>query len=417
MKLMRNYVGSWRMVCLVMLLVSGTLACSTEHEGETDHSQTLLIYMAGNSNLSSYAYANIESMTEGYVPKWCRPGKGDVLLVYLHTKDTLPRLLRLYRDNRNQVKQEVLREYDPHHSLDPAVMRQVLSFAAETYPAQENGLVLWSHGTGWLPKGYYDDPDAYEHLEYPHRTQQRYPSLDEDPMRDYVKAMGPDSGIEIDLQELAAALPVRYDYLIFDACLMAAVEVAYELREKTALMVASSAEILAQGFPYQSYIRPILSGPKADLESVARIYYDYYNEQSGYYRSATISLIRTDALEELADVVKPIFGTYRDEIRQLDRYSVQGFYRNQRDFFFDLEDFIARVATPQELDQLRQALDKVVLYKAATPAFLDGPSYGFDIRTHCGLTTYIPDPAKSYLNEYYRSLAWNQAVGLVIAEN
>lgn len=405
-----------RLVYLILCTVGllGLAAgCGPDESGATKNPQTLLVYMAGNSNLSSYAYMNCSDLMRGYVPNWCRPGEGDVLLVYMHTMDSLPRLLRLYKDNKKQVRQELIVEYPDHNSLDPAVLKQVLTQVAETFPAQENGLILWSHGTGWLPKGYYDNPGTYD----PKPGQfSAYPSLSEDPCRDLVKSMGPDSGIEVDIQELEGALPIRYDYIIFDACLMGGVEVAYQLREKTDYVVASVAEILAQGFPYKSIAHPLMAGNEADLEQVATLFFEHYNSQPQSARAATIALVATEPLEQLAQAVRRVYENHRSELATFDRRRVQGFYRNQRAYFYDLDDFIRQLASEEEYAEFQAALAACVLYEAATESFLLDYSYGFYINRHCGLSTYIPAPWETYLLDFYQTLAWNESVQLIVAQ-
>ena len=58
--------------------------------------------------------------------------------------------------------------------------------------------------------------------------------------------------IEIDITDLAEAIPMNMDYIIFDACFMGGVEVAYELMEKCDKMVFSQTEILADGMDYKT---------------------------------------------------------------------------------------------------------------------------------------------------------------------
>ena len=416
MKKLRYYFRVLVLVCGLVSLLSG---CESGWQGETDNPQTLLIYMAGNNNLSSYAYMNYSDLNGGYIPKWCQPGKGDVLLVYMHTADTLPRLVRLFVNNKGHVSSELIREYPDQNSLDPKVMKKVLTEVAESYPAQENGLILWSHGSGWLPRGYYDDPSDFESQAGAScaSTAEAFPPLSEDPYRDWFKSMGPDSKIEVDIQDLEQALPIHYDYLIFDACLMGGVEVAYQLRNKADYIIASVAEILAQGFPYRKIVSPLLAGGSADLGRVASIFFDHYDSQAGSYRAATIALVQTAPLEALADAVKTVFANHREELANFDRRRVQGFYRNKRSFFFDLEDFIRQLATDAEYAAFETALADCVLYEAATESFLMDYSYGFEIRTHCGLSTYIPAAGENYLQDFYRTLDWNDRVQLVVSEN
>ena len=50
----------------------------------------------------------------------------------------------------------------------------------------------------------------------------------------------------------------------------------------------------------------------------------------------------------------------------------------------------------------------MVVYKDATEHFID-----VDIKKYSGLSIYIPRPGYTVLNNYYKTLAWNKATGLV----
>ena len=41
------------------------------------------------------------------------------------------------------------------------------------------------------------------------------------------------------------------------------------------------------------------------------------------------------------------------------------------------------------------------------------PGNGFDINTFCGLSMYLPADGSAHLDNYYRTLSWNRATGLV----
>ena len=55
----------------------------------------------------------------------------------------------------------------------------------------------------------------------------------------------------MDVLEMVRAITIHLDYIIFDACLMGGIEVAYELRNVADKIGFSQAEILAHGFPYK----------------------------------------------------------------------------------------------------------------------------------------------------------------------
>lgn len=90
------------------------------------------------------------------------------------------------------------------------------------------------------------------------------------------------------------ALPDHlFEFIIFEACNMAGIEVAYELRNKAAYIMASSAPVVSPGFTpiYAGSISCLLE-EAADLQRFAENYFHYWNLMEGDKRSATISIIK-----------------------------------------------------------------------------------------------------------------------------
>ncbi len=399
---------------IAFLALSGVMSaasCSKMFEGAGMSVQrTVLVYMAADNNLSGNARRDIEEMKDGYVPYYFDEGSGDVLLVYADIQGEKPKLMRLSRDRFGTVNVEILREYEDQNSCSDTVMRAVLSYAAGLFPSEENGLVLWSHGTGWLPEGYYSNPYSADPEGVPVPM-----DVPVDPYAGYVKSFGADNGHEMDIKDLAGALPIRYSYILIDACLMGGIEVAYELKNNCDYFVGSAAEILADGFPY-SRVMEYLFGGREGLERACWEFYDYYKEDG-----ATIALVDTRKLNALAESCLDIFLSGRVAIPTLDMDSLQGYYRMGRHWFYDLDDFVGRIASRDtvdgqsrsQYDVFRSALDEAVVYKRATEEFMLGGVSQFTIKQFSGLSTYVPDPENTVLNMYYRSLAWNLAVRMV----
>src|SRR5690606_10423661 len=138
----------------------------------------------------------------------------------------------------------------------------------------------------------------------------------------------------------------------------------------------------------------------------AQDYFDYWNGQTGDYRSATITVAKTAELPQLAAWAKQ-HATMEVPTEQL--LEIQHFdrYRDHR-LFFDFEDYYQRKA-PGTASQLNMLLENIVIYKAATPRFIPG-QLGFEINRHSGLTAYIPQPQFPNLNDRYGVLSWSAAV-------
>ena len=202
-------------ISLCFLLVA---SCSKEDDSvDIPTNRTIIVYMAANNDLSDDACDNIKDMQSGYEEK------GANLLVFIDPADDAPHNLRIHHGGSTRVK-----TCPEFNSADAAQMKEVLNDIIAMYPAVSYGLVLWSHGTSWLPAGR------------------------------QLKSFGEDSGSQMDIAPLAAALPVRFDFILMDACLMGSVEVAYELGNKTDFFLASSTETIYLGFPYAQIVPELL---------------------------------------------------------------------------------------------------------------------------------------------------------------
>ena len=401
--LRKSYLTA-RLLSLLALFILPSCAMMDMAEDNMDiHAdRTVLVYMAADNNLASFARRNIEAMKQGDIPYYFDSGSGNVLLVYADISGEKPRLMRLSKDRFGAVNTEILMEYEDQNSCSDSVMREVLTYAASLFPSDDNGLVLWSHGTGWLPEGYYSNP--YSTSADGSVVPQNLPA---DPYAGYVKSFGADDGREMDITALESALPIHYSYILMDACLMGGIEVAYELKNKCDYFVGSAAEVLANGFPYDLITGYLFRG-LTGLKLVCEEYYNYYGTAG-----ATVSIVDTRKLNALAESCLDIFLTNRRAIAGLDMDSLQGYFRNDRHWFYDLDDFVGRIATKDQYDVFSTALEDAVVYRRATDEFVLDGFVQYPIEKFSGLSTYVPNPENDVLDRYYKGLAWNLAVRMV----
>jgi hypothetical protein len=341
------------------------MACSKDHSVDTATVRTVIVYMAADNDLWADALVDVEEMQAGFSEQRVN------LVVFLDPSGEPPCLLKIAHGTKTTVK-----TYPEHNSADASQMRKVLDDAIVLYPARSYGLALWSHGTSWLPAN---------HL---------------------LKSFGEDGGKQMNIPELAAALPVHFDFILFDACLMGSVEVAYELKDKTDYLIASSTETIYEGFPYDEIVPELLKS-NIDMIRIAQTYFDYYNRLPGAYRSATISVTSTKELAHLAEVTKQLLTGASCNLSLFDRTAVQRLDIYSEQYAFDFFDFISKIAPEADKSLLTQQLNKTVLYKANTAQFLEE----YNIETYCGLSCYIPHPNRSDLSSYYKTLKWYAASG------
>jgi hypothetical protein len=395
----------------------------------TPNRQVFVLFSFGYNNLSYDLKSDIEDVIKSGLPR--NGFEENVVLVlsqntsngYNYSKPSAPVLAHIYSRGKNIVRDTLKIYADTTVAARKAVVNDVLTIAKNRFPAKRYGMLMSSHGTGWAPQGYcYSPPDKSsssiwglnaEGYDGPAKYHEERPLL---------KSIGSHyagsaaRSIEIEIQDLADAIPMHLDYILFDACFMGCVEVAYELKDKCDMMCFSQTEILSNGMDYKNLLSVLFAPDGPDLKKCAENYFDMYKDQAiSYMRSATISVVDCQKLDALAEVV----AKHSDAVRALstdtdNRSKVQGYFQPQysrhHGIFFDLESMIKEAgASEEELEELSIALDECVLCKYATPRFLDD----FDIRTHSGLSMYLPDADRYILNDYYKKLKWNQVTELV----
>lgn len=402
---MKRFAALLTALCATLLTVT---SCDWFSPREKDR-QVLLIYFAGNNSLTQEGQGDFEDLRGAWLPGQKETDK--IVLVYHHFMDRTPALVRLSRDKKGVLVEETIQEYPfSTNSATKETLSAVLNDAEEAWPATRRSLILWSHATGYLPAGYYSDPKDQE-PKGPVQWSVPGNTLENDPYAHMVKSFAEDHGTEMELADLRSALSSRhYEFVLFDCCFMADVEVAYELRNVCDYLLFSPTEILSDGFPYETMVQPVFTQkPEEALRTIAQNFMAHYRAMSGVYCSATVSVVRTAGLEPLAAACRPIFQNHQDQILTINRSSIQAYHRFSNQYwFYDLDDFVGRVASDAEYATFLSALHGAVIFKDATDSFL-----GLTIKHYSGLGSYIPRPSYTVLNNYYKTLQWNKATGLV----
>lgn len=145
---------------------------------------------------------------------------------------------------------------------------------------------------------------------------------------------------------MAAILPKdrKLDFLIFDACFMSCVEVAYDLRHAAQYIIASPTEIMGDGFPYGT-VAPLFFRETLDPQAICSAFVDHYRnlttpENGG---SASIALIKTSEMDALASAARDVFALNPAPV--VDAGSVQYLELLPNHVFYDLEDYLSQFAS------------------------------------------------------------------------
>ncbi len=434
MKFLQRIPAAYRtaIAALALLCLSACEKNSSFHETIYSDRKVLILYSAGHNSLSSDNLDNLRDLIL-YSNLHTDDPAADAVIIFSHSNEDsqTPYLLYPHKNWEGSLVIDTLVSFSSKTiSASAATLETVLTFVRDNFPADEYGLVFSSHGTGYVPAGYYSNSAEYENNYKPSsavsKTEgKRVPSLEPTPVPGIyetdplVRSIGQDyysnsETYEINVEQFAEAIPMYLKYVVFDACLMAGIEIAYQLRDKVEWLIASPAEILAEGMDYKTMLSYLTARPEDDLRGFCENYYNYYNAQSGDYKSATISMTNCTKLGPLAEICKELFEKYRDNLDDINPNDIQPYYRYSYHWFFDMEDIVAHMGcTDEELSLFHEALEDCVVYKAATEQFLPY-SGGFKVTNYSGLSMMLPNDARDYLKNYYKtSLDWNFATSLV----
>lgn len=248
------------MRCTLFLLA--TLAFSlalppAQAESRAPKEWTFLIFLNGNNNLDPFGAFNINQMEKigstdriNVVVQWAS----------LKTK-TVKRLLVKKDNDTNKVTSPVIQDMG---RVDMGDWRQLVEFVRwgkENFPAQKYFVDIWNHGSGWHGKkgggnSVISPMDiSYDDLSGNHMTTQQ---------------MG------MALNESAKVLGQKIDLYGSDACLMAMIEVANEVKDGVSVFAGSEEVEPGEGWPYDTLLARWNQVPNATPQAVAKILSEEY---------------------------------------------------------------------------------------------------------------------------------------------
>lgn len=386
-------------ICVMGLAIAALCSCEKSLPRLERTKKVFIIYSCGFNNLNGNLLQDINEICETS-PALAYDGYYKIFVLSHrvsqggYSEPVAPVLMQVYRNRKGEVVRDTLHTYPGRTGSDASLLKEVLTRIHADYPADEYGFLFTSHGTGWLPFDYYAHGSKTVGSDF-----------------GPVAGGGTGSVYEMDVTDFAAAFPMKMKYVLMDACYASCVELAYEMRNVCDYLVASPTEILDDGLVYTSMLKHLLHDSEPDLEGLCRAYMDYYKS-----RIASITLVDCSYLDQLAAVCKTLFEKYRTEMANVNEKNIQAYFRRtgsqytEKHWFYDLEDIIIRCgASNADLAALHNALENAVLYADATDRL-----FGDTVKEHvCGLGMYLPKMGTPYLDDYYRSYAWNKDTGLV----
>lgn len=360
---------------------------------EPSAKRTVLAYIVADNSLAGLAQADLKEMKLGMASV-----VSDLmhLLVYVDTGGEA-RLIEISSEN-GVSEEKTIKTYPDRNSTGIAETLEVFGdvFANDRYKAESYGLIYWSHCDGWIP---YPVPST------------RWIGQD----------TGNNSDNRMNLSDFVQIMEYapHFDFLMFDACFMQSIEVAYELRNYADYYIASPTETPGPGAPYDKVIPWMFMDGAAVKMSEA--YFDTYNSiynggegisNTNWTGGVSICALNTARLEQLATVTKQVLlpgdaSELRSTVFDYDQrfgYSHIGYY--------DMVAMMQHLTDQAGFTAWKQVYDAAVAYWHTTPMNYSAFTRMFSMEGTSGISHYIPASSQSPAAIAYHSTEWYEAAGL-----
>ncbi len=365
-------------------------------------SRTLLVYLMAENSLTGDLQADFDEIKVA-----ASSLSDDVrLFVYFDNSDAtrLPTLYQ-YHPYKGELIENVVYAFENDVcSSDTTVLGKVLDVIFNDYPTESMDIVMGSHADGWIRNKEKSAPNRIIGVDNGKNT--------------YSNNITTTIEIE-ELAELLERMPVKVDRLMFDACLMQCVEVAYALRNSADWIIASPAEIPAYGAPYDKVVPEFL----ADDTSVL----DIMKEYNAFYDSANtggvvLTAIKTCNIQELADVTRKYVIRYfspdcHNDYGGLFSYLPGGYYDSYPSYT-DINSVMGYFLLPDEYLEWKSVFDKAVPYLVTSNVnyFFSGilrRMVEIDVDACSGVSIYLPHYGTygSIFNGQFKTTEWYTAAG------
>lgn len=416
---MQQYYRLMKSILFVLFLSFGMISCEKEDPVSTspntrqtdntdptdpdptdpvvrsDNEQTVFMYLPWSTDLTSFFYQNIADLKSIIGQNIL---KNERVLVFMCTTATKATLYELSYEKGAAV-QKALKSYNyPTPSYTTAEGITSILNDVQTYsPAKRYAMIIGCHGMGWIPVSKTQSRSSLQtvkkHWEYGNTPMTRLFG-------------GRESKYQTDITTLAEGISsagLKMEYILFDDCYMSTVEVAYDLKNVTSHLIASTSEIMAYGMPYDKIGQYLIGN--IDYEKICDGFYSFY---SNYVTPCgTISVTDCSEIDNLAAIMKEINQryTFNEELIS----SLQSLDGYKPSIFFDCGDYVAKLCSdPDLLEQFNEQLKRTVPYKRNTEYYFTAISsyYGErkKINTFSGIT--ISDPSTSAAALKKNETAW-----------
>ena len=376
---------TWLFSLIAIMMVAFT-SCSGESEDIEDiNKQTILIFMPWSGNLYETFQENLDSIESAIV---ANKGLTNTRVMLFLSGSTQGSELSeiVYRKDTKTCERIALKQYSGADYTTAEGIADILNEVKSHAEALNYAMIIGCHGTGWTYK------DAW--INYPFRAPRIRTATaaeEKDPemsTRFYGATENPT--FETDISELAkgiASVGIKMQYILFDDCYMGNIETAYELRQVTNFLIASTSEVMRIGMPYRTMWNSLCSTTPnyTNAANAFLTFYKNYTSAAGVpLHYGTLSVIDCREMDKVAEIMKDINKSSafdenrRDNIQRLDGFNPVLFY----DFVDYVESFCE---DPLLLEKMKKEVNTLVRTTVSTDSLYT------DLRVIAGMRFLVPE--------------------------
>src|SRR6266404_3740600 len=413
--------------------ISAAKSKKRKNAGSAGADWTVMVYLAGDNNLDGAGVADLREMKKvgssasvNVIAQFDRGGsRGTSKRFYLRKGTDLPK--------------DAVQDLGETDTGDPRVLCDFFRWGVNHYPARHYLLVIWNHGSGWDDSNLYANHGDYFSGDPPpivrkgvvmnaegsvaraqaprkarpvamaqarsavlraHRAlfastvdtmvMSRAIAFD-DQAKDFLDNME----LKRALGEMKKLLGRPLDIIGFDACLMAMLEVNYQIMATARYAVGSEEEEPGNGWPYDRVLKALAKKPAMAPDELARTVVAQYAASYGPGDGVTLAAVDLGQSDSLAAAVEKLGRTLLARVGKQSegtllsavRAKVQEYSAPYDDYvdLVDLCDGLQRVlgdaAVTKACAAVKQAVDKMVLASAAK---------GSGVARSHGISIYFP---------------------------
>lgn len=321
---------------IATLLIAVGVSCSNGDNPDgpdvpiTPVGQTVFMFFPWSNSLLSDFRRTVEDMQTVVAQ---RSMKDERIMVFMATSEREAVLFELKKQN-GRCLTDTLRCYSDRPFTSRQWLTSLFSEVMTLAPASRYGMVVGCHGLAWVPvqgqrsarkrlgsQERIDEEDNLykeERLLEEERLARKKQGLSKDkPLPNdlmhfevqgpvttrFIGGTYPETQIETtDLADAMADAGLHTEYILFDACYMSSVEVAYELKDVTHYLIASPTEVISYGFPYITMGKHLLGTP--NYKGIADSFISFYS--SYYLPYGTVAVTDCTQLDALAAIAQQI---------------------------------------------------------------------------------------------------------------